>query len=124
MRTYLCRLDELPDGAARGFGAAGISAKPMFVVRRDGRVRGWLDACPHVDGAPLAWRKDAYLNADGSSIVCYGHGAVFDIDTGVCTRGACLGQALTPVPLECEEGALWIVSPPTAELQLFPRAST
>jgi nitrite reductase/ring-hydroxylating ferredoxin subunit len=111
MRAYLCRLDELPERAARGFGPEGTSRKAMFVVRHGGRVRGWLDACPHVDGAPLAWRKDAYLSADGSSIVCYGHGAVFDIDTGVCTRGPCVGQALTPVALECDEGALWIASP-------------
>ncbi|WP_426390761.1 Rieske (2Fe-2S) protein [Variovorax sp. R-27] len=115
MRTYLCRLDELPDGAARGFGSAGVSRRAMFVVRHGDRVRGWLDSCPHVDGAPLAWRKDAYLNADGNSIVCYGHGAVFDIETGVCTQGPCVGQALTPVALECDEQALWITSPHAAE---------
>ncbi|BEP64558.1 Rieske (2Fe-2S) protein (plasmid) [Variovorax sp. V213] len=111
MRAYLCRLDELPDGAARGFDAAGMLPGAMFLVRHGGRVRGWLDACPHVDGAPLAWRKDAYLSADRSSIVCYGHGAVFDIDTGVCIKGPCVGQALRPVTLECDEGALWIASP-------------
>jgi nitrite reductase/ring-hydroxylating ferredoxin subunit len=88
----------------------------MFVVRRGERVRGWLDACPHVDGAPLAWRKDAYLSADGASIVCYGHGAVFDIETGVCTQGPCVGQALTPVAVQRdEEGALWIDAPRTTE---------
>ncbi|MBD9665535.1 Rieske 2Fe-2S domain-containing protein [Variovorax sp. VRV01] len=110
MRTYLCRLDEIPDGAARGFDSTGMPRRAMFVVRRGDRMRGWLDACPHVDGAPLAWRKDAYLSADRNSIACYGHGAVFDIDTGVCTKGPCVGQALTPVTLECDEKALWITS--------------
>ncbi|OUM01617.1 Rieske (2Fe-2S) protein [Variovorax sp. JS1663] len=112
MPTYLCRLEELADGTARGFDLASVSRHPMFVVRRGDRVQGWLDACPHVAGAPLAWRRDAYLSADGASIVCHGHGAVFDIDTGVCTRGPCMGQSLTPVSVEHdEEGALWIASP-------------
>ena len=115
MRTYLCRLEEVPDGASRGFDSAGISSSPIFVVRRGTQVRGWLDACPHVDGAPLAWRKDAYLSADGSSIVCYGHGALFDIETGVCTKGPCMGQALTPVKVHGdEEGVLWIDLPSAA----------
>ena len=109
MRTYLCRLDELADGASRGFNAAGPSG--LFVVRRGNEVRGWLDNCPHVDGAPLAWRKDAYLSADGGSIVCYGHGAMFDIESGLCFKGPCVGLALTPVAVERdEEGALWINS--------------
>nr|WP_240788705.1 Rieske 2Fe-2S domain-containing protein [Ramlibacter henchirensis] len=112
VRTYLCSADDLPDGSARGFEPAAVSGHRMFVVRRGDRVEGWLDSCPHVPGAPLAWRKDAYLSADRQSIVCYGHGAVFNIDTGVCTSGPCLGQALTPVPVERDpRGALWAIFP-------------
>jgi nitrite reductase/ring-hydroxylating ferredoxin subunit len=47
----------------------------------------------------MAWRKDQYLNAAGDRIVCAAHGALFDIPTGRCTLGPCLGEALTPVPL-------------------------
>ena len=113
MPTYLCRLDEIVDGTARGFAIAGALRDTMFVVRRGDCVRGWLNACPHVDGAPLAWRKDAYLSADGQAIVCYGHGAVFDMNTGVCTKGPCLGQSLTPVYLERDvDGVLWVSREP------------
>ena len=113
MPTYLCRLDEIVDGTARGFAIAGALRDTMFVVRRGDCVRGWLNACPHVDGAPLAWRKDAYLSADGQAIVCYGHGAVFDMNTGVCTKGPCFGQSLTPVYLERDvDGILWVSREP------------
>lgn len=95
--TVLCRFDELPVHGSRGFDPLGVGRDTMFVVRRSGRVQAWVNACPHVDGAPLAWRKDAYLSADRSSIVCYGHGATFDIDSGVCTAGPCLGQSLTAI---------------------------
>ena len=113
MPTHLCRLDEIVDGSARGFALAGGLRDTMFVVRRGDSVTGWLNACPHVDGAPLAWRKDAYLSADGQAIVCYGHGAVFDMNTGVCTKGPCLGQSLTPVYVERDvDGILWVSREP------------
>jgi nitrite reductase/ring-hydroxylating ferredoxin subunit len=51
----------------------------------------------------MAWRKDAYLSADGKQIVCSGHGAHFDIQSGKCESGPCLGQALTPVNLQIEQ---------------------
>lgn len=111
MAKYLCRLDEIAEGEARGFDPGGGPRDTMFVVRRGERVTAWRDACPHVDGAPLAWRKNAYLSADGRNIVCYGHGAVFDIETGLCTRGPCVGLSLTPVALQRDaDGALWVAS--------------
>ena len=109
MPTYLCRLDELPDGGARGFDSAG--PRPRHACSWCAAAIGvhvWRNACPH-HGTPMAWRKDAYLNAAGNRIVCYGHGALFEIDTGVCIRGPCVGQALTPVSVERDaDGALWI----------------
>lgn len=111
MPTYLCRLDEIADGGARGFAAANAGRDTMFVVRHGNGVQGWLNSCPHVDGAPLAWRKDAYLSADGQAIVCYGHGAVFDMSTGLCTKGPCIGQGLESVPVECDgDGLLWAIA--------------
>ena len=108
MPTPLCSIDEIADGTARGFAIASKVRDTLFVVRRGDCVRGWLNACPHVDGAPLAWRKDAYLSADGQAIMCYSHGAVFDLETGVCTGGPCIGQRLTPVSLERDaDGILW-----------------
>ena len=93
--TRLCAISELPEGCARGFAELGV-----FVVRHVGQVYGWRDACPHYGDTPLAWRKDAYLNADGSRIVCAAHGAQFEPDTGLCTLGPCLGQSLTAVPAQ------------------------
>jgi nitrite reductase/ring-hydroxylating ferredoxin subunit len=59
----------------------------------------------------MAWRKDAYLNGDRSRIVCSAHGAQFDIETGVCTLGPCLGQSLTSVLLEVDDsGAIRLAS--------------
>ncbi|MBL0420182.1 Rieske (2Fe-2S) protein [Ramlibacter sp. AW1] len=113
----LCHADEVPEGSSRGFDPAGSGRDALFVVRRASRVHAWLDACPHWRGAPMAWRKDAYLSGDRTAIVCAAHGARFDIASGLCTLGPCLGQSLTRVPLiENESGELLVQLPlPTFE---------
>ncbi len=95
----LCRFDDLPDGDSRGFDALNDGRDTILVVRQGTRLYAWRDSCPHIDGVPMAWRKNAYLNAARDRIVCSAHGALFQIDTGICTLGPCLGQGLTPVPL-------------------------
>ena len=97
--SSLCRFDELPDSQSRGFDLAGSGRDTLFIVRQGAQLHAWRNACPHVDGAPMAWRKDAYLNAARDRIVCYAHGAQFDIASGDCLIGPCLGQRLTPVAL-------------------------
>lgn len=98
--TILCRTDEIAEGTARGFPLASREPRKVIVVRSAGYFNGWLDACPHyASGTPMAWRSDAYLNGDGTHIACHAHGALFDIASGRCVAGPCLGKSLTPVPL-------------------------
>ncbi|MFM2404332.1 MAG: hypothetical protein RL223_2212 [Pseudomonadota bacterium] len=92
----LCPLTDWPDRSARGFDPLHSGCDALFIVRIGVALHAWHNACPHVAGAPMAWRKDAYLSADGRHITCAAHGAQFDIATGVCILGPCLGQALSP----------------------------
>ncbi|MBV5291388.1 MULTISPECIES: Rieske (2Fe-2S) protein [Curvibacter] len=96
----LCHLDDLPEGSSRGFDPLQQGQDSVLLVRRQGQVHAYRDACPHHGGTPMAWRKDAYLNAAGDRIVCHAHGAQFDIATGQCTLGPCLGQALARLAIE------------------------
>lgn len=97
--VFLCRARDLAEGQSRGFDPWHEGRDTVLLVRHRGRVLGWRDACPHHGGTPMAWRKDAYLNADRSRIVCAAHGAQFDIESGVCTLGPCLGQSLQRVAI-------------------------
>ena len=97
--AFLCRADELAEGQSRGFDPWREGHDTVLLVRHGGRVYGWRDACPHHGGTPMAWRKDAYLNADRSRIVCAAHGAQFDIASGVCTLGPCMGQSLKRIDI-------------------------
>jgi nitrite reductase/ring-hydroxylating ferredoxin subunit len=98
----LCHLDDLPDGGSRGFDPQGSGQDTLLVVRRGRQLFGYADACPH-HGTPMAWRKDQYLDAARTHIVCGAHGARFDITTGLCVLGPCLGDALSPVALSLHD---------------------
>ena len=101
MTLPLCHIDDIPDGAARGFTATPDARRTVIVVRRGDKVNAYVDACPHyVGGTPMAWKKDAYLSGDRQHIACHAHGALFDIDSGDCISGPCLGKRLTRVAID------------------------
>jgi nitrite reductase/ring-hydroxylating ferredoxin subunit len=109
----LCALAELPDGGARGFDPLARGRDTVFAVRQGESPRVWADRCPH-HGTPMPWRKDAYLNAAGDRIVCAAHGALFEIDSGLCVQGPCLGDRLRPVPFTLtDQGELLLTAPPS-----------
>lgn len=107
----LCRLDEIADGAARGFDPLGQGRDTMFVVRQGDAVFGWRNFCPHYGHDNMAWTKDAFLTHDGARIVCGAHGAEYEIDTGICVAGPCPGRRLKPVPLTLRDGAVFLAEP-------------
>lgn len=100
----LCRLEDLVDGRSRGFDPLGEGRDTMFVVRRGTNVHAWRNHCPHYDRARMAWKKDEFLDPSGERIMCFAHGALFDIASGECVLGPCLGQSLTPVEIELRDG--------------------
>ena len=110
-RRRLCRFDDLADERSRGFDPLSEGRDTMFLVRREGQVHGYRNACPHFDYARMAWRKDEFLSPDRSRIMCSAHGALFRIEDGICEVGPCVGEALTPVALEILGGDIWLVGP-------------
>lgn len=100
MAVLLCRLEDISESAGRGFRVGGRS---IFVVRKNGRLFGYVNACPHV-GTPLDWAPDVFLDLDRQAIQCSTHGARFRIEDGYCFAGPCAGRSLTPVALAIAGG--------------------
>jgi nitrite reductase/ring-hydroxylating ferredoxin subunit len=96
-RGSLCRLDELPPGVARGFDPDSQGDDRLIAVRYGDELRVYRNDCPH-QHRPMGWRKDRFLSADGRFLVCFAHGARFDIGSGLCVDGPCLGEFLERVP--------------------------
>ena len=108
----LCRLDDIPDGQAKGF-ELGDPDDPFefFVVRRGDRVFAYRNACPHV-GTPLDWQPDDFMSEDGDLVMCHTHGALFEIEDGFCVSGPCAGDSLTPVAVGLDESGQVVLRQP------------
>ncbi len=95
----LCRLNDIPDGTAKGFTVETAAGKLDILVHRDGSVvRGYVNSCPHV-GSPLEWAPDRFVSLDGLHLLCGTHGALFRPHDGYCVSGPCAGDSLEPVPI-------------------------
>lgn len=99
---------QVVEGEAKGFAVRDQSGPKVILARRNGLLRAYLDACPHYGGTPMAWRTNAYLSGDGQHLCCHSHNALFDIETGACVLGPCLGQSLTAVDIRVDDdGTVW-----------------
>jgi nitrite reductase/ring-hydroxylating ferredoxin subunit len=99
---HLAHIGDLPDRTALGVDPAGDGEDTLFLVRDGADVHAWHDRCPHL-GTKLPWRRHAYLNRAGDRIVCHAHGAEFELASGRCTIGPCLGSSLERVDIEITE---------------------
>lgn len=105
------RISEIDDPGCREF-QIGDGDWPFrgFVVRRGEHVYAYQNFCMHV-GHPLNWQPDRFLTEDGNQIACASHGALYDIETGLCTSGPCPGQHLRPVQVEIRDGNIVVIGP-------------
>jgi nitrite reductase/ring-hydroxylating ferredoxin subunit len=103
--TKVCRLDEIPDGAAREFHfGEGRFPFRLLILRSGEKVWGYVNACPHT-GGPLCPEPNKFMLFEHSCIYCSTHCAVFRFDDGYCEDGPCAGASLEKVPLAFD-GAL------------------
>lgn len=97
--TFICALDAVPKAGGHVVRVVcGGVERSLIVLRDGGRVRCYLNRCPHL-GAELA-REDRHLYLEpGVTLQCNVHYAVFRWDDGVCVHGDCLGEALVAIPV-------------------------
>jgi len=81
-----------------------------FVVRRGEEVFAYQNFCVHV-GHPLNWQPDRFLTEDGQKIVCASHGAIYEIDSGICVAGPCPGRQLRAVAVDVVDGKIVVTGP-------------
>ena len=99
-RHLLCKLADIAEPGSRGFSVPTCTGVvELFVVKRNGQVFGYQNVCPHT-GTSLDWMPHRFLDVDQTLIICATHGALFEIDSGLCVSGPCLGETLGTVCVE------------------------
>lgn len=102
--TPFCLSSSLKEGQCLEGIVAGV---PVFVVRRDGAITAYRNACPHL-GIPLNWQENQFLDTEGGLIQCATHGALFLIDSGECISGPCAGDYLSPLTASEHGGQIFL----------------
>ena len=110
-RIEVGRLDEIEDPGCREF-QIGDGDWPFrgFVVRRGDEVFAYQNYCVHV-GHPLNWIPNGFLTKDRSAIICASHGALYEIESGLCVGGPCVGKSLHRVDAEVQDGVVFVTGP-------------
>ena len=104
----LCSTDELPDPGSKAFEVEHQGkTRELFVVHKDGSYFAYINSCPHT-GVNLEWLEDQFLDMESTFIQCSTHDALFEIDTGTCIAGPCVGDKLSPVVIEVIDNTLHI----------------
>lgn len=99
-KVCLGNILDIADGQSRGFDPGCTGQDSLFVVRKGEQVYAYSDVCPHYGSTSLPWKRHQYLDAACKYIVCAAHGALFDIENGLCLQGACEGQSLIKIEVE------------------------
>ena len=102
----LCKLDDLEDHCAMEL---TIEERQLFAVRQGNSIFAYWNLCPHRN-SPLNWIPNQFLDTDNQLIQCALHGALFEIDSGLCIAGPCSGDSLQPVELRCEDHFYYVAA--------------
>lgn len=104
----ICALEDIPNRRARAFvlarpGEDGAPRPwPILILRWGRNVRAYENRCPH-QGVHLDWERGEFLDGEGVRIQCGKHGALFDLGSGECVSGPCLGERLTAIEVVIDE---------------------
>ena len=108
-KTEIYKLDDLSDTDAKGM-VARVNGKQrnILVARKGKKVFAYLNWCPHnqvlIDQIP-----NKFFNSDKSYIQCSKHGALFNINDGLCIEGPCEGEFLKSLDTIIENGIIYLV---------------
>jgi nitrite reductase/ring-hydroxylating ferredoxin subunit len=116
----ICGADDIAHRQGRAFSLervfedGGVRPWVIFVVRWGKHVFGYVNSCPH-QGDHLDWERNQFFDPNGTRLMCGKHGALFELDTGLCIEGPCAGARLEPVRLQVVDGDICIAGVTLAE---------
>jgi nitrite reductase/ring-hydroxylating ferredoxin subunit len=77
---------------------------PAFVIRKDGKVHGYLNRCAHV-AMELDWQEGVFFDFEARDLLCSTHEAA----SGRCLGGPCNGSPLVKLRLDEREGQVYFM---------------
>ena len=104
MSTTLCEVSDFQECEAREF---QIGDQNLILVNWHGSWYAYRNICPHAKW-PLNIQPDVFFDSDEQFLQCSNHMALFDIETGVCKAGPCVGDSLAAVRVKVIENQVLV----------------
>ncbi|MGH1537674.1 MAG: Rieske (2Fe-2S) protein [Gammaproteobacteria bacterium] len=104
----IAAVDDIIDPGSKGLSVDHNGTKlDLFIVKKDASISIYKNSCPHTQG-PLDWTPDQFLDLDQRYIMCANHGALFEINTGLCVYGPCKAQSLQALPFTIKNKQIYL----------------
>ena len=102
----LCSLEIIEDGSAREFSyRSGSDFYDIFIQRKGHNAFAYMNMCPHA-GTPLHMEEGVFMERTGKYLMCHTHGALFQLEDGLCVAGPCNGDYLQAVEIKIDQGKI------------------
>jgi len=98
------------DAAADGKSPARQPPREGFVIRYGGKLYAYRNECRHIP-MTMDWVENRFLSRDRCYIQCATHGALYQIDTGLCVAGPPAGERLRALAVEVEGDDIVVTVP-------------
>ncbi len=100
MERVVAKASELEDGQTVKFSfEEGDDRREGFVIAYRGRVFAYRNECRHIP-MTMDWVENRFLSRDRCFVQCATHGALYEIDTGLCVDGPPAGETLRKLTVE------------------------
>ncbi|HEV8541507.1 MAG TPA: Rieske 2Fe-2S domain-containing protein [Verrucomicrobiae bacterium] len=84
----------------------GIS-REGFLALIESEIVCYENVCRHLP-LPLDYGDGRFFTEDEKHFVCQTHGAMYDLQNGLCVAGPCVGASLKKIHVEVRGDEIWI----------------
>ena len=114
--TEIVALDRIPEDSTFLFTVRDVGKdenpgenghhREAILLHEDDDVVGWLNYCQHFTHIRLD--KGSGAERRNGEVLCTNHGAMFDVESGLCTHGPCEGAYLEGIEVSAENGTVYL----------------
>ena len=86
-----------------------VNHHDLLAIKKDGQIYLYENICPHLQ-ISLNFMPNEFLDGERHFITCANHCALFEIETGLCIAGPCVGQSLKKINFTIQDGAIQLTA--------------
>ncbi|MFT5397064.1 MAG: nitrite reductase/ring-hydroxylating ferredoxin subunit [Gammaproteobacteria bacterium] len=108
-KYYVCEVETLKSSGCYGWESViNDLLVQCFIIYHQNKILSYLNRCPHT-GVNLEWLPHQFLDRNNEFIQCATHGALFNIENGLCIHVPCVADKLEVVENAIIESKIYLI---------------